>query len=478
MFAEGRRYRHSRVRFFEREHGTEFLRFEMDQMRRFAAAKKARGEIELDGYAAWALPPYFVLVPAPTVHSIHVVCRAGRGVPYPDMNGFSTVRGRMGPAVLPDGRVDHVLQADDVRGADPGFGRIEPEMSYGDFVGLLFEKWRNVADTTQQLIAHTLLSSPDLPGRRTGGFTVTIDALTKRAILDDLAGDLRRFVPAEVRSGRPRSLRLPGLGAAGSTASASLPGLGWASSAAPLEQIPGAVDARLDRMPRGGADEYSITLLKKADGHLPLDRRGVRMSDYPAVLEEHVERRSYSYDTSPEVFKFLLAARMHRPAVGAAALGAAKERYRGMIARFIKGHEYLSAAAGGGQFLDMGHGGRPLSIYSVAASMARSRAADGVSEADLDRAGGMYVDNLKAVFDTIHDGAYDKFSSRAPLRYDERRMFACLGDRPESSAGDAAAALGIDPGDAAALMDSLYKRGLLYEPAVGRCSTVPSYAEA
>lgn len=198
MFAERQRYRYSKVRFFEREHGTEFLRFEMDQMRRFAAIKKARGEAEIDGYVAWARPPYFVLIPAPTVHNIHVVCRAGHGMPYPDMNKFLTVRGRMGPAVLPDGRVDRILQADDVRGADPGFGRIEPEMSHGDFVGPLFEKWRNVADTTQRLIAHTLVSSPDLPGRRTGGFTVTIDALSKRAILDDLAGDLRRFVPAEV----------------------------------------------------------------------------------------------------------------------------------------------------------------------------------------------------------------------------------------------------------------------------------------
>ena len=202
------------------------------------------------------------------------------------------------------------------------------------------------------------------------------------------------------------------------------------------------------------------------------------MSDYPDVLEEHVERRSHSYDTSPEVFKFLLAARMHRPAVGAAALGAATERYRGMIARFVRGHEYLSAAAGGGQFLDMGHGGRPLSIYSVATSMSRSRAADGVSEADLDGAGGMYIANLKAVFDTIRDGAYDKFSARAPIRYDERRMFACLGDRPASSAGDAAAALGIDPDDAAALIGSLHKKGLLYEPAAGRYSAVPFYAAA
>ena len=479
MFVQKQRYRHSRVRFFEREHGTEFLRFEMGQMRRFAAAKRARGKAELDGYVAWIRPPHFVLFPAPTAHGIHVVCRAGRGVPYPDMNRFSTVRGRMGPSVLPDGRVGPVLQADDIGAADPGFGQIVPEISHGEFVGLLFEKWRNVAEATQQLVAHTLTSSPGLPGRRTGGFTVTIDALSKRTILDALVGDLRRFVPPEARSGRPRELCLPEMGPAGSAVPARLPGLGWGSSAAPLERIPEAVDARLDRAPRaGGASEHSITLLKKADGPLPLARRGVRMSDYPAVLEEHVERRSGSYDTSPEVFKFLLAARMHRPAVGAAALGASIEKYRGMIAGFIEGREYLSAAAGGGQFLDLGIGGRPLSIYNVAASMARSRAADCVSDGDLERAGGMYMDNLKSVFDVIHDGAYDKFSARDPVRYDERRMFAFLDDRPSSSAADASAALGMDAGEAAALIDSLHRKGLLYEPAAGRYSAVPFYAAA
>lgn len=482
MFVQKQRYQHSRVRFFEREHGTEFLRFEMDQMRRFAAAKRARGEVELDGYVAWIRPPHFVLFPAPTAHGVYVACRAAPGVPYPDMNGFSTVRGRMGPAVLPDGSVGPVLRADDIGAADPGFGRIAPDISHGEFVGLLFEKWRNVADTTQQLVAHTLTSSPGLPGRRTGGFTVTIDALSKRAILDSLVGDLRRLVPSEARSGRPRHLRLPEMGAAGSAPSVQMPGLGWGSSAAPLERIPAAVDARLDRARGGGggggASEHSIALLKKADGPLPLARRGVRMSDYPAVLEEHVERRSESHDTSPEAFKFLLAARMHRPAVGAAALEASIVKYRGMIAGFIEGHEYLSAAAGGGQFLDLGIGGRPLSIYSVAASMARSRAADGVSDGDLERAGGMYLDNLKSVFDVIHDGAYDKFSARDPVRYDERRMFACLDDHPSSSAAEAAAALGMGAGEAAALIDSLHRKGLLYEPAAGRYSAVPFYAAA
>ena len=478
MFADRPSYERSRVRFFERQHGTEFLRFEMEQMRRFAAAKKTLGDAELDGYVAWMRPPYFVLLPAPTASGIYVVCRALDGVPYPDMNAFSTVRGRMGPAVLPGGRADHVLQAKEIERARPGFGRIEPEISHKEFVGLLFEKWRNVSETAQQLIAHTLTSSPGLPGRRTGGFTVTIDALSKSAILAALAADLRRFVPAEVRAGRRMAVSLPEMGAAGSAAAATvrLPPLEWNSSTAQLERMPASVAARLDRTPGGGgpaAAEHTITLLKKAGGPLPLGHRGVRMSDYPAVLEEHVERRSYSYDTSAEAFKFLLAARMHRPEVSAAALDSSTGRYRAMIERFIGGREYLSAAAGSGQFLDMGFGGRPLSIYSVAASLARSRASDGVSDGDLERAGSLYMDNLKEVFDVIHDGAYDKFSARAPIRYDERRVFAYLDEHPGSSEADVSAGVGLAPDKASRLIDSLRKKGLLYEPAAGRHSAVP-----
>ena len=484
MFVERQRYQRSRVRFFEREHGAEFLRFEMDQMRRFAAAKKARGKAELDGYVAWMRPPYFVLLPAPTAPGIHVVCRAADGVPYPDLNAFSTVRGRIGPDILPGGLVGHVLQAAAIERAKPGFGQIVPEISHKEFVGLLFEKWRNVAETTQQLIAHTLTSSPDLPGRRTGGFTVTIDALSKSAALDALAADLRRFVPSEVRAGRRRTVSLPELGAPGSAEPAArLPPLEWGSSTAPLERIPAAVDARLDRSPSGGeaaaaAAEHSITLLKKATGPLPLAHRGVRMSDYPAVLEEHVERRSYSYDTSAEVFKFLLAARMHRPAVSAAALASSIEGYRTMIEKFIAGHEHLSAAAGSGRFLDMGFGGRPLSVYNVAASLARSRAADGVSDGDLEVAGSMYLDNLKAVFDVMHDGAYDKFSARVPLKYDERRVFAYLDEHPGSQAADVSAAVRLAPEEAGRLIESLRLKGLLYEPDTERYSAIPVCASA
>lgn len=476
MFVERHRYRYSRVRFFEREHGTEFLRFEMDQMRRFAAARKARGDIELDGYVAWMRPPYFVLFPAPTVSEIHLVCRAGYGVPYPDMNAFSTVKGKIGPDILPDRRIGYVLQAEGIGDARPGFGQIAPEISHKDFVGLLFEKWRNVAETTQQLIAHTLTSSPGVPCRRTGGFTVTIDALTKSASLGTLASDLRRFMPSEVRTGRPLTVRLPEMGANGSAApAAKLPPLEWGSTTAQLERMPAAVDAKLDRIPGEGgtAAEHSITLLKKAVGPLPLGHRGVRMSDYPAVIEEHVERRSYSYDTSAEVFKFLLAARMRRPTVSAAAFEASIEEYHAMLKKFIGEHEYLSAATGSGQFLDMGHGGRPLSVYNMAASLARSRAADCISGGDFERAGATYLDNLKTIFDVIHDGAYDSFSAEVSMKYDERRMFVYIDEHPRSSAADAAAALGITADAAGETLVSLYNKSLLYEPAIGRYAAIP-----
>ena len=83
MFVQKQRYQHSRVRFFEREHGTEFLRFEMDQMRRFAAAKRARGEVELDGYVAWIRPRTLSSSPPPprTASMWHAAQRRGFRTP-------------------------------------------------------------------------------------------------------------------------------------------------------------------------------------------------------------------------------------------------------------------------------------------------------------------------------------------------------------------------------------------------------------
>ena len=76
MFVQKHRCHHSRARFFERRHGTGFLRFEMDPIRRFAAAKRVQGNAEIDGYMA-SVPPHFVLLPAPTAAGTYVVCRAG-----------------------------------------------------------------------------------------------------------------------------------------------------------------------------------------------------------------------------------------------------------------------------------------------------------------------------------------------------------------------------------------------------------------
>lgn len=142
-------------------------------------------------------------------------------------------------AVLPSGRAGHVLQAEKIERAELGFGQITPEMTHKEFVGLLFEKRRNVSETTQQLIAPTLTSPPDLPDRRTGGFTVTIDALSKSATLGTLAADLRRLVPAEIRAGRRLAVSLPEVNAAGSApATARLPALEWSSNTAQLERMP------------------------------------------------------------------------------------------------------------------------------------------------------------------------------------------------------------------------------------------------
>lgn len=58
----------------------------MDQIRRFAAAKKARGNAEPDGYVAWVRPLHFVRLRAPTAAG-NASCAAPAAsdlLPFPD----------------------------------------------------------------------------------------------------------------------------------------------------------------------------------------------------------------------------------------------------------------------------------------------------------------------------------------------------------------------------------------------------------
>ena len=82
-------------------------------------------------------------------------------------------------------------------------------------------------------------------------------------------------------------------------------------------------------------DECSITLLQKTMGPLNFDARGLIKSDYPIVLEEHVERTRVSYDVDPEIYKFILTTRMLSPTVSLDVFNKGIEKNRKELSKFL-----------------------------------------------------------------------------------------------------------------------------------------------
>ena len=62
-------------------------------MTRFADAKKSEN-VEVDGYVAWCRPPFFLLLPTTTTPNAYVICKVENELAFPDMNQFSSVKGR------------------------------------------------------------------------------------------------------------------------------------------------------------------------------------------------------------------------------------------------------------------------------------------------------------------------------------------------------------------------------------------------
>lgn len=452
------KYQYSRVRFFEREHGTEFLRFELAQMKRFADARK-QDRVEIDGYVSWCRPPFFILLPTTTTPNGYIICKAEDGQSYPDLNQFSTLSGRWTVEII-KAKPTKILLVSDIHNTKPDFGKIKPDIAQKEFVGILFDQWRNIRDTTEDLIAQSMISSPTLAAERAGGFTLTLANYSKKNALIMLMGDLRRFIPADLVKNRSLSFQIPELGV-----TTNLPKLGWEYHVSNLESLSGTVDKKLDRMPNG-VDECSITLLQKTTGPIDFDLRGVIKSDYPIVLEELIEKTRVSYHVNPEIYKFILATRMSAPTVSSDVFEQGISHSRKELSKFAETYEMVSGMTGNEQFLDLGYKGKPLSVNNLALSLGRSQSLDKITSKQFTKASDLYLENLDTVFKVQELWGYDRIPPAATVNYEERQLCLFL-EGNESTIQQISEEKNIPLRDAQRLVESLLAKNLVYEPKPG-----------
>jgi len=419
------KYQYSKVRFFEREHGIEFSKFEFKQMKIFDEAYKQK-RVEISGYVAWSRPPYFLLLPTTTTPNRNIICKVEDELSYPDLNQYSTIRGYWKIEIIRN-KLVKVLFIEDIDNTKPDFGKIKPDITPKDFVECLFEKWRNIRTTTKALIAQDFISSPTNTTDRTGGFTLTLASYSKKNASNMFLRDLNRYIPEEFTKNKSLSFKVPELGI-----SANLPKFGWDDNVANIDTIPKNIDTKLDRIPHN-MDECSITLLQKTMGPLNFDVRGMIKSDYPIVLEEHVERTRVSYDVDPEVYKFVLTSRLSSPTVSLDVFNQGIKQNRKDLAKISKDHEALTPRTGNNQFLDLGYKGKPLSIHNLAMSFGRSYSFDTISVENIKKASQVYLKNLENVMEVQEIWGYDQIPGGADISISERRVWVFLMDKPNQS---------------------------------------------
>lgn len=459
------KYQYSKTRFFEREHGVEFLKFELDQMKAFSEAKN-QASSEVSGYVSWYRPPYFLLLPTTTTPNGYIICKVENEIYYPDLNQYSTVRGKWQVDIIRNKPVK-VLYVTEIQKSKLDFGIIKPDIKPKEFLDIMFENWRNVRDTTQKLIAQSFVSSPTTLNQRVGGFTLTLANYSKKNALSMFMGDLKRFIPTDFTKNISLSFKVPELGI-----TSNLPKFGWDDNVVNLENISRQIDEKLERIPKS-INECSITLLQKTMGPLNFDLRGIVKSDYPIVLEEYVERKRIAYDVDPEIYKFVLATRMSSPTISLDTYNKGLAKSRETLERFSKVHETLEKRVGNNQFLDLGHKGKPLSIHNFALSVGRANSSKTITLDEIADASQLYLDNLDTVMEVQELWGYDKIPAAATMSFTERRVYLFLDEYRESTMEEVRDSLQISQKDAQKAIDSLLVKCAIIEPTIGRYSSVP-----
>ena len=457
-------YQYAKTRFFEREHGIEFTKFELEQMKKFSESRK-QDRVEISGYVVWSRPSYFLLIPTSTTTNGSIICKVEDGLSYPDLNQYSTIRGSWQYDIIRNKTIK-VLFVTDIDKTKHDFGKIKPDISPKDFIDILFEKWRNIRGTTKALIAQDFVSSPTSTAERTGGFTLTLASYSKSNALSMFLGDLNRFIPKDFTKNKSLSFKIPELGT-----TANLPKFGWDDNVANVEKIPKNIDTKLDRIPKS-MDECSITLLQKTMGPFNFDARGLVKSDYPIILEEHVERNRVSYDVDPEIYKFILTTRLSSPTVSLDIFNEGIEKNRKALSKISETFESFSERTGNNQFLDLGHKGKPLSIHNLALSFGRSNSLDSITLDSIEKASKVYRKNIENVMEVQEMWGYDEIPASAVLSIEQRRVWKYLRDNSNRSENDVAENMKLPLKEIQKIIRSLLSKSAIIESEFGKYTAV------
>ena len=411
----------AKSRWIDRVFGFEYTKFEREQIKAFSDARRD-ALVEIYGFVSWIDRTKFLLLPTRTTNSTYIICQAIDGLVFPPNNQYVSCKGKWGHDIHL-GSFYRKLIVEDIHLDTPDYKRFTSDIKASDFQGQLFENWANIDPTQQNLLAQYFISSPSLPSR-VGGITVSMfNPRRQNRLVGILNSDLRRSIAPELLGTKKMTFDVPEL-----NKTHRLFEFGWNEKISDYEKISENTQKLLNRDTNVINFEQSISLLSTKHQPNNFDSIGLVKSDYPIVIEEHVEKRRNSTHTDLGMSQFIVASHMNTPSIEQKTYDAALNYTRKEISEFVDTKTQLSTELlGHDKMLDLNFNGKPTSILNLAISQQRISNTDTVDMDKIKSTTKDYIKNLNIVFRVWDDRtAGGKINPLATLNYDEEKVLVFL----------------------------------------------------
>ncbi len=369
-------FQYTPIQFFEREYGIEYTKYEFSRMREVYEARSKKLS-EVSGYVAWLrVPKMFLILPTLTSPNPCIICEISKEMQVPLERAFIRAKGtwrcRGAKEIEAFNRI--ILSAEEIFTVDhyeimiPEIDQIKQDINYHDFKGILFDAWSNVDEPIQDLIAHSIVSSPKMFDRR-GGLTLSLYNEFRISVSKRLVAHLRRFIPTELRQQRQFKIK------AGYTGHVvKLDPFPWMyKSINADEQFSTDAVRLLNRHAPLKVDEITLSLYSNDSRPKSLREPPVTESDSPIVIKGDVEKRPGFYDSSFDILKFIISSHIIPPPVMSQETYSRSVQYlQEQIDRLAYKYPILADERGSKGLLDLNIHGKPESLLHLALSDGRS----------------------------------------------------------------------------------------------------------
>ena len=457
-----------RGRWIEREFGFEYTPFERKQIEEFSKSKK-KDLVELSGFVSWIDRTQFLLLPTRTTQSNYIICEAIEGLNFPPNNSYISCKGRWKYG----GKLDSlykILVIEDAKLDIPDYKKFSSDMKASDFQGNLFENWTNIDSTQQNFLSQYFISSPSLPSRA-GGITVSLfNPRRQSKLVRSLNLDLRRSIAPELLGTKKMIFDIPEL----NKKHRLLP-FDWSEEVSDFEKISDNTQQSLFRKNTAGNLEQSISLLSKKHKPQTLDSFGLVKSDYPIVIEEHVERKNHSIYADLKMTQFIVAAHMNTPSIEQKTYDESLTHARNEIKKFIDTKSHLTThLLGYDKMFNLDYNGKPSSILNLAISQQRVTNSGTVNKEKIVSSTNEYIKNLNLVFKIWGDRtAEGKIHPLASLSLNEEKVLVFLHRYGPHTFNEICKATELSIEKCNKAIEYLYKEGAIYMYSQNQYAAVP-----